>query len=226
MQIIRRQQHITHRAREHAHCCGIPLYLAPSLFSTHTHTHTHRPPYHTFPHCSLSHFLSTADTFVMRSHTWPRGRSLLCMSGFILEMPGVCFLPENRGDAQFLPAADRGVSEVWGRWDRELHCAAEAWFTHAVGSQAAVLALSLDLLQTSFPRRSAVLTVKQNREERNVQNSTPVLTTERAVDHQDHIYGSWGCRDLMIIWSYSLCSSCLKNSTLIVVRHQSDFHLV
>lgn len=55
----------------------------------------------------------------MRSHTWPRGRSLLCMSGFILEMPGVRFLPEKWGDAWFLSAAGRGVSEVRGGRDWE-----------------------------------------------------------------------------------------------------------
>lgn len=79
------------------------------------------------------------------------------------------------------------MSEVRGRRDQERRCSAEAWFMLAVGSQAAVLALSLDLLQTSFPRRSAVLTAKQSREERRVQNSTPVLTTERALGCLDHI---------------------------------------
>lgn len=99
----------------------------------------------------------------------------------------------------FLSTADRGVSKVWGRRVRERRCAAEAWFTCAVGSRAAVLALSLDLLQTSFPQRSTVPTAKQNREERNVQNSTPVLTTERAVSLPDHIYGSRHCWEFMII---------------------------
>lgn len=189
------------------------MLLYTSLFGTLAPLHTHTT-LQTFPRCSLSHFLSKADTFMMRSHTWPRGRSLICMRSFILEMPGVRFLPEKRGGGQFLSAADRGVSEVRGRRDQELRRAVEAGFTHAVGSQAAVPALSLDLLQTSFPRRSAVLTVKQNRQERNVQNSTPVLTTERAVGCLEHIYGSCGCRDLMIICSFSLCSSCLKSSTL------------
>lgn len=151
------------------------------------HTYTLHPPYHTLPRRSLSHFLSRADTCVMRSHTWPRGRSLLCMSEFILQIPGVCFLPEKRGDAQFLSAAGRGVSEVRGRRDRELRCAVEDRSTFAVGSEAAVLTLSLDLLQTSFPRRSAAPTAKQNREERKVQNSTPV----GSVPSTPHLWLMW-----------------------------------
>lgn len=78
------------------------------------------------------------------------------------------FLPEKRGDAQFYQQLTELCQRCGAGRTGELRCAAEAWFRCAVGSQAGVLALSLDLLQTSFPRRSAAPTAKQNREEGNV----------------------------------------------------------
>lgn len=118
---------------------------------------------------------------MMRSHTRPWGQCLLCMRRFILEVPGVQVGETGdpgRGPA-FVGGWPRGGRGVRGRWGLELHCAAEAWFMCTVGSQAGVLALNLALLQTSLPWRSAVPTAKQNIEERNVLNSTPVLTAER-----------------------------------------------
>lgn len=115
----------------------------------------------------------------MRSHTWPRGRSLLCMSGFILELPGVRFCQGSGEMRGFYQRLAEVCQRCGAGGTGKLRCAAEAQFTCAVGSQAGVLALSLDLLQTSFPRRSAAPAAKQNREERNVQHSTPVLAAER-----------------------------------------------
>lgn len=84
----------------------------------------------------------------------------------------------------------------------------QAWFMCSVGSQSDVLYLSLALLQTSLPRRSAVPSAKHSREGTYLLNSTPVLSTE---------YGPTAHLWIMFRPNLTItCSSSLNSSVFIV----------
>lgn len=99
--------------------------------------------------------------------------------------------PENRGEAQHLSAADRGVAGVGGARSCTARRKPGSGLVHVLCGLPGwcAIALNLALLQTSLPWRSAVPTAKQSREGRDVLNSTPVLTTERGLCPLQHTYG-------------------------------------
>lgn len=69
---------------------------------------------------------------------------------------------------------------------------------------------------------------RRSRTERRGTCSTAHLSSplRGSVCRLDRVHGSRACRILMIICSFSLCSSCLKRSTLKAVWHQSNFRSV
>lgn len=148
---------------------GCPLLLCTSLFGTLAalRTHTALPDTHFL--AAVCHIFFLERTHAWWDHTPGPGAGLYYVWAGLSSRCLVSVFCQRSGET---PGFYQRLAVVCQRCGAggtgKLRCAAEAWFTCAVGSQAGAPALSLDLLQTSFPRRSAVPTAKQNREERNV----------------------------------------------------------
>lgn len=153
-------------------CCCVPLCLTPLQLSTHTSlpdTHfltavCHISFYRGHMHDEITHH-APGPVFIMYEWVYPLG---VCRPGW-----GKQKTRERLGACQQLTTGWVGLrGPLCGRGP------VQAWLMCSVGSQLSVLALSLALLQTSLPPRSAVPSVQRCREGTNLLNGTPVRTTE------------------------------------------------
>lgn len=99
--------------------------------------------------------------------------------------------PQNHTEAQHLSVADRGLAQSGGARRSSARQRPGSGRVHVLGGLPGWCGSShnLAVLQTSLPWRSAVPSVKQNREGTNASSATPVRTTERGARPRQHTYG-------------------------------------
>lgn len=115
MQIRHCQQYVTRRAWEDAHCCCVPLYLHPPPATCHTHTALPNTPFL----AAVCHIFFLERTHAWWDHTPGPGAGLYYVWVGLSSRCLVSIFAREAGRCPVLSAADRAVSEVWGRQDWE-----------------------------------------------------------------------------------------------------------